>query len=462
MHRRFKGPASIMLLLSALMTIGMNAEAKSYSTGLIVTPEELAMNREQIATATALHPAGIITSYPSFWDWRSNGGVTPVKDQGGCGACVAFATLATEESAWLINNSSQEYDLSEWYLFQEGGGSCSSGSQFERMLDAAKVSGTVAEECGPYLGSATCTSPLYRIKSWAKIYTIAEAKAYISTKGPIMSGMEVYTDFFDVDSNEIYAQEYGDFAGYHAICIVGYNDTAKCWIVKNSWSTAWGDDGYCRIAYDQCGIGTEFPFYSEEVMPSSGPTPATNKTFSARVISYRPSGIYQFGTTTPDDKWVLNTTEYGVNGTIGTYPYGQKFRFKIKTAEGVTYYTDQRMNPDKSKHSTLINLSNGKVWVSWYGIARKNSSDVTIEVASNVDTLGLNESKENTIERLTNKTSVIGSVPEEYKATSLDEDYIDVKEPKVVRNSDRIRIGDQVAEATGNGQATNNMKIILN
>ena len=74
-----------------------------------------------------------------------------------------------------------------------------------------------------------------------------------------MSGMGVYSDFFDVDSNKIYAQEYGDFVGYHAICIVGYDDIAKCWIVKNSWSTAWGINGYCRIAYNQCGIGTSFP-----------------------------------------------------------------------------------------------------------------------------------------------------------------------------------------------------------
>jgi hypothetical protein len=463
MPKEFKGLASILLAFLVLMAIGMSAEAKSYPTGLIVTPEELAKNREQIAATTALHPAGIIPSYPPSWDWRSKGGLTPVKDQGGCGACVAFAILATEESAWLINNSSQKYDLSEWYLFQKGRGSCSSGSQFERMLDAAKVSGTVTEKCCPYLGSTTCTSPLYRIKSWAKIYTIAEAKAYISTKGPLMSGMGVYSDFFDVDSNKIYAQEYGDFVGYHAICIVGYDDIAKCWIVKNSWSTAWGVDGYCRIAYNQCGIGTEFPFYSEKIVPSSGPTPATEKTFSARVISYRPSGIFQFGTTTPDDKWVLETTKSGVTGQIGTYPFGQKFGFKIKTSEGVTYYTDQQMNPDKAKHASLINLSSGRTWISWYGIARKYSSDVTIEVTSNVDPLGLNKSKENTVERLTNKTSVIGTFAAEgYNATGLDEEYIDVGEPNVRQSIKRTKIGNQVAEATGKGRATNNIKIVSN
>ena len=212
-------------------------EVKYYPTGLIVTAAELADNRAKIDAANRLlRASGINISYPASWDWRSKGMVTPVKDQSGCGACVAFAALAAEESAWLINNSSRNYDLSEWYLFQKGGGYCSSGSQFERILDAARYQGTVTEECCPYLKSTLCTSPLYRISSWKKIYTSAEAKEHISKRGPLMSGMAVYEDFYWVDSNKIYSQEWGSFYGNHAICLVGYDDAAGCWIVKNSWS----------------------------------------------------------------------------------------------------------------------------------------------------------------------------------------------------------------------------------
>jgi C1A family cysteine protease len=352
---------------------------KTYSTGLIVTPEELAENRKSIAEAKSLlNVSSINVSYPSSWDWRSKGGVTPVKDQGGCGACVAFATLASEESAWLINNSSLKYDLSEWYLFQKGRGYCSIGSQFDRILNAAKAPGTVTEECCPYLESVVCNSPLYKISSWKKIYTKAEAKEYISKNGPLMTGMEVYEDFFMVDNNKIYTQQWGSFAGYHAVCIVGFDDATKCWIVKNSWSTAWGDDGYCRIAYDQCGMGTEFPFYAVEITAGSDPTP-TPKIFSAKVIS-QPLGIYQFGTTIPDDKWVLKTTKYGVTGGIGAYPSNQRFGYKIRTSDGITYYSDQKMNQDGIKHASIFDLSGGRTWISWRGMKSKYSSDVVIEV----------------------------------------------------------------------------------
>ena len=352
---------------------------KYYPTGLIVTASELAENRNKIREANLLMRAsGINISYPVSWDWRSKGFVTEVKDQRNCGACVAFATLAVEESAWLISNSSNNYDLSEWYLFQAGGGYCGTGSQYERILKAANAPGTVSEECCPYLESTLCTSPLYNISSWKKIYTSAEAKEHISKRGPLMSGMEVYEDFFWVDSNEIYAQKWGSPYGYHAICIVGYDDAEGCWIVKNSWSKLWGEGGFCRIAYDQCGIGTEFPFYAMEVSPASDPVPLP-KSFSARVIS-RPTGVYDFGITEPNDKWVLKTDKYGAAGEIGIYPSSQRFGYKLRTSDKMTYYSDQGKNADGLNHADVLHLSDGRAWIRWKGITSNYSSDVLIEV----------------------------------------------------------------------------------
>jgi hypothetical protein len=88
-----------------------------------------------------------------------------------------------------------------------------SGAQFVRMLMAAE-SGVCDELCCPYTGDwKPC--PDYRnrltaISSYKTLYRADLAKAHIANAGPVMAGMEVYTDFFDYDGG-IYSQEYGDF-----------------------------------------------------------------------------------------------------------------------------------------------------------------------------------------------------------------------------------------------------------
>jgi hypothetical protein len=45
----------------------------------------------------------------------------------------------------------------------------------------------------------------------------------------------------------------GDLAGGHWVCLVGYDDSSQCWIAKNSW----GERGFFRIGYGECGIESE-------------------------------------------------------------------------------------------------------------------------------------------------------------------------------------------------------------
>lgn len=199
-------------------------------------------------------------------DWRVDGGVTPVKDQGGCGSCGAFATVATMEGRYKVKTGTEK-DLSEWYLFNKAGGGCYFGSSFPGLLSAAKM-GTPSEECCPYLISPIQICPNYQdtlitASSTKEIRTNNQAKSWIASKGPIMTGMEVYADFFSVDSEEVYKHTSGDFQGNHAICIVGFDQQG--WIVKNSWGTWWGNQGFCKIGYNQCGIGSMFPFYGIEM-----------------------------------------------------------------------------------------------------------------------------------------------------------------------------------------------------
>jgi C1A family cysteine protease len=43
--------------------------------------------------------------------------------------------------------------------------------------------------------------------------------------------------------------------------VIGFSDLAGCWICKNSWGSGWGDAGFFRIAYGQCGIDSTYPFW---------------------------------------------------------------------------------------------------------------------------------------------------------------------------------------------------------
>ena len=70
---------------------------------------------------------------------------------------------------------------------------------------------------------------------------------------PVYTTMAVYRDFSDYTSG-VYEQTSGIFIGRHGVVIVSYNDNDACWICKNSWGSDWGEDGYFRIAYGECGI----------------------------------------------------------------------------------------------------------------------------------------------------------------------------------------------------------------
>jgi C1A family cysteine protease len=82
----------------------------------------------------------------------------------------------------------------------------------------------------------------------------ADLKTWLSTRGPLASAFTVYSDFFLWYSSGVYRHVSGDFLGLHCTCVIGYDDAAGCWICKNSWGAGWGESGFFRIAYGQCGI----------------------------------------------------------------------------------------------------------------------------------------------------------------------------------------------------------------
>lgn len=315
------------------------------------------------------------------WDWRNTKGaswVTPIKDQGGCGACVGFATVATIESAIEIyrGNPKPTPDLSEADLFFGGGASCY-GWQFDRALNRAQSAGIADEACWPYDGDGPCPDRASRATKIASWKTITNPKDWIATNGPIMTGMEVNWDFFCY-TDGVYTYDYGDFIGNHAICVVGYDDTQKCWICKNSWGTSWGEDGFFKIAYGECGIGTEFPFYAVQMSsnPPNPPAPVPSGygvivlkksgTVNLNVLTLKSPHIRELDITNPTSKQICKVTGsvVGRSFNLGTFKAGDSLVFKIITDSG-TFSSARSANAGNVNHMTLLPLSANKWQMRW-------------------------------------------------------------------------------------------------
>jgi len=232
------------------------------------------------------------TMPPPSIDWRNNNGnkVTSVKDQGNCGSCVSFGSVAVIESMAIIEkNVSLDLSEADSHFCSNHGANCT-GWWPSLALDQAKVRGVCSEADFPYAsafpgGNPNCSNhggycniicniPANRNKSvvmitnWSSHTNIADRKAYLSQVGPMAGCFDVYDDFFAY-STGIYTHVSGPLKGGHCVQIIGYSDVEGCWICKNSWGALWGMQGFFKIKYGECKIDTN-PFFgcSSIILPA--------------------------------------------------------------------------------------------------------------------------------------------------------------------------------------------------
>lgn len=200
--------------------------------------------------------------------------VADVQDQGQCGSCVAFGTCAAIESAIAVakNIDPNSVKLSELDLFSNGG-NCTDGWDLASADAVAQDKGIVAEKCWPYGCSATGikavgydTAPRTKTASAAvRLSSDAEVKAWLVAHGAVQAAMDAYDDLSNYKGGVYTPAPGSQVEGGHCVCIVGYDDAAGCWKIKNSWGALWGEQGFFRIAYGECGIIRDYVAFGEVV-----------------------------------------------------------------------------------------------------------------------------------------------------------------------------------------------------
>jgi C1A family cysteine protease len=233
---------------------------------LLGVPDEVIAWEEEQAQLKAETFSSETFTYPPEIDWRNYQGqdwTTPIRNQGGCGSCIAFSTVATIESRLEVAAQNPELNpnLSEDHLFFCGcGRCCGSGWMPSQALNFATNVGIVEEECAPYYPTnhycSRCDdweNRVTKIQRWETASSVDEIKSIIATSGPVLALVGVYRDFFWYTGG-IYKHTWGDFAGLHGVTLVGYDDVDKYWIGKNSWGTSWGESGWFRVAYGEVSI----------------------------------------------------------------------------------------------------------------------------------------------------------------------------------------------------------------
>lgn len=197
---------------------------------------------------------------PAF-NWCDRGVVTPVRDQGGCGSCWAFATIGAFEASWYIRNY-EEIDASEQMLVNCGYPmSCAGGWEaFDDLWDP----GVAKESDVPYLShDASCdhrTPRPYKAYTWGSVRStsyqpsLSEIKQALCDHGPLWVDV-LATPAFHAYTGGIFNENNHDRTN-HAVTLCGWDDSKQAWLIKNSWGTGWGLSGYMWIHYGSNGICT--------------------------------------------------------------------------------------------------------------------------------------------------------------------------------------------------------------
>ena len=253
-----------------------NQQGKSFRVGLNKFSHYTAEEYKALLGAkqlSALKPAKKSTvKAADSCDWRTKNVVNPIKDQAQCGSCWAFSAITALESQWAIQGnellSLSEQNLVDCvsYCYGCNGGWPSSAYEYVKLQQGGQFN---LESDYAYTGvDGSCKFSQYKAYARVKDYVSVEAyseddlAAKVSSLGVASICIDASNWSFQLYTSGIYDES--RCSGYsldHAVACVGYGteNSTDYWIVRNSWGTSWGEQGYIRMIRNknnQCGVAS--------------------------------------------------------------------------------------------------------------------------------------------------------------------------------------------------------------
>jgi cathepsin L len=198
-------------------------------------------------------------------DWVTKGAVTKVKDQGQCGGCWSFAATGGLEGAWELASGKLTSMSEQQFLdCDKTDSGCNGGLEYQGWtFFKNKDEGICTESSYPYkakngvctYSSCSLAIPAGGITGVTHVGKSASALQSALNQQPVSVGIQADQSAFQFYSGGILTGTCGTQLD-HSVLAVGYDTSSSYWLVKNSWGSSWGDNGYVKISTsgDKCGI----------------------------------------------------------------------------------------------------------------------------------------------------------------------------------------------------------------